>query len=506
MRTIFLVIIFSFFWMDTFAQSSVYLEGNEIGRGILKERSGEIFVICPAHVIENTNGEVKVIGENNVQSKGEVVQSFANDLAVVRIVSGGIQKNNIWSIPSNYSKMIDVIKSGYIEIRDNFGKASLMDVSIQEKDNQTVSIIPSSNSRAIIKGMSGSSMFFNYEGNKVFLGMLVEVTDEGKGIIIRADLMHNILSGFFTESASEDSQSKQTLKASPVSGFLGSSTEDGIKLTITKFETSGSKAIFSFTLENMRPAEQTREFRSYANSNELINQDGYKFEGKSIELGNSGYNTQLIYGVPVKCQIEFEVGAVEVTKVAKLTFRGGRSEFKFNNLDLRSGIENESINNNGPTSNVPPSNSKLINLGQIVEGNIRMVINSLEQGGGKATLNFTLENLSPSEQVKKYSCYANNAELIDQNGLKYLGKNIELGNTEHRVDLVYQFPVKCTVDFEIGAVVITKIANLKLNGSVKFEYLGNSGFGNSTNSETPNIDLDKIYKEGSKLYKQLFKK
>ena len=122
MRTIFLVIIFSFFWMDTFAQSSVYLEGNEIGRGILKERSGEIFVICPAHVIENTNGEVKVIGENNVQSKGEVVQSFANDLAVVRIVSGGIQKNNIWSIPSNYSKMIDVIKSGYIEIRDNSRK------------------------------------------------------------------------------------------------------------------------------------------------------------------------------------------------------------------------------------------------------------------------------------------------------------------------------------------------------------------------------------------------
>ena len=117
---------------------------------------------------------------------------------------------------------------------------------------------------------------------------------------------------------------------------LATQTIDGIKVTINKFEQAGNRAIFYFTFENLSAANQVRKIRTHGNFNNFIDQDGNTYHCEKFTLGNNGdySEIEIIYQTPVKCTVQFDVGAVKITKAAKLKIGGYNYDFQFINMKL----------------------------------------------------------------------------------------------------------------------------------------------------------------------------
>lgn len=104
----------------------------------------------------------------------------------------------------------------------------------------------------------------------------------------------------------------------------------GVELALTGFEQNGSTARFYFTLENKSASNSTHEFHVHRNFSSLIDQEGNTYDCQAITLGNGQKKLNLIYGTPVKCTVEFNVGAIIVTKAAHLkigSYHSGNFEF-----------------------------------------------------------------------------------------------------------------------------------------------------------------------------------
>lgn len=109
-----------------------------------------------------------------------------------------------------------------------------------------------------------------------------------------------------------------------------------IELSLTGFEQNGSTAKFYFTLENKSASNSTKEFQVHRNFSNLIDQEGNTYDCQSITLGNGQKKINLIYSTPVKCVVEFNVGAVNVTKAAHLKIGSYHSgNFEFTNVSVK---------------------------------------------------------------------------------------------------------------------------------------------------------------------------
>lgn len=120
----------------------------------------------------------------------------------------------------------------------------------------------------------------------------------------------------------------------PPTGNLKTQTVNGIKLVITRFEQIGSIATFYFTLENISEAETVKGWK-YGNGT-LNDQKGYSYKSQKQVVGNSDSYSDLIYQNVVEGYIEFDVGAVEVTKAARFTLSAWyHPGFEIINLPLK---------------------------------------------------------------------------------------------------------------------------------------------------------------------------
>jgi|GEM_PF-3528494 len=189
----YIVTVLSF---NCFSQETVYLEAGEFGRGVLKERSGQCFVIAPFHVIGEDSEEVLITGDRMVISNGVFTKGFSSDLAVVRISGGGEQFCTSWSVSKDFNLILDNAYEGYIEKRNNNGTASVIQVYLSEKTDASIVVKPKSDKIKFSKGMSGSSLFTLFQGEKVYLGMLQLIKQE-KGYVLQADDIDRVLYDFF---------------------------------------------------------------------------------------------------------------------------------------------------------------------------------------------------------------------------------------------------------------------------------------------------------------------
>lgn len=194
-----IILLLFLFWSISFnSQESVFLKAREKGNGILVERAGECFIICPFHVVDSFSGNILISDANRVVSQGVFVEAAEPDLAILRLVSGGSQQCNTIDVPTNFNSIINSISDGFIEYRDELGIANMMHVNIIAKDAVGLAVVPKINTDQIVKGMSGSSFYANYNGNKVLVGMLMQVEDDLKtGFIFQIDDTFNILGSFF---------------------------------------------------------------------------------------------------------------------------------------------------------------------------------------------------------------------------------------------------------------------------------------------------------------------
>ena len=81
-------------------------------------------------------------------------------------------------------------------MRDKTGGLSTMAMTVTGIEDQFLYVQPDNFREKISKGMSGSSLFAEYNGRKVFLGMLQSV-DGNTGEVLMADEIETTLSEFF---------------------------------------------------------------------------------------------------------------------------------------------------------------------------------------------------------------------------------------------------------------------------------------------------------------------
>lgn len=113
----------------------------------------------------------------------------------------------------------------------------------------------------------------------------------------------------------------------------------------------------------------------------------------------------------------------------------------------------------------PPSTEK---LGTLTADNYKIIVTKFEQVGNKATFYYTLENLSEAQSVREWHVHRNFSSLIDQKGNSYDCQKVVIGNSEDRLNLIYQNPVGGYVEFNVGAVQVTKAAYLKIGSYYTF--------------------------------------
>ncbi len=449
-----------------FSQNTVYVNvpgGNE-GRGILKSRGEECFVITPKHVIGDYDlDKVSIIGDKKVKSFASIEHQYKEDLAILRVEGGGTQKCTEWSVEDKFESIIDNNISGFVEYRDSDGSVQKADVEVIGVNSEEIHIQRKDAMSGFVKGWSGSSFFVNSNGQRTYLGMLYQIEGR-KGYVMRADHMFNVMTSFFGKEVKEADLSSSGTDI--ISGNFNSSAgvlremeTKQVKLAITKFEQNNNKAIFYFTLTNMNSSVQSVEFHTHRNYLKLIDQNGISYENPEFRLGNgTDSRIELIYDVPVGCTVEFDVGMNKITKAAMLQLNGYYHVFKLFNIEL-------STSNNLQTNQSQVNSNKNIVLSTQTNKQIKNNVTKFEQKNNKAIFYFTLTNTNAAAMSVEFHTHGNFLKLIDQNGISYENPEFRLGNgTDNRIELIYNHPVICSVEFEVGMNKITKAAKLQLNG------------------------------------------
>jgi hypothetical protein len=161
-----------------FGQETVFVKSNEIGNGIVFERAGECFVITPSHVVSESVGDILIKNKNKVNVIATLDGIYASDLAILRISKSSNSICANWEVSEQFNIAVDNISNGTIEYLDEFGISNMVHVNITSKDKTSFIIIPQNANINFRKGMSGSSFYINYKGEKILAGMLMSMEDD----------------------------------------------------------------------------------------------------------------------------------------------------------------------------------------------------------------------------------------------------------------------------------------------------------------------------------------
>jgi hypothetical protein len=440
------------------AQNTVYLKvlnGKE-GKGLLKSRGNEHFVITPKHVIAQATA-ISIIGDKKVKSNAKIEHQYADDIAILRIEGGGLQNTTSWRVEPNFTKIIENNISGfYVESREPDGNVVRTDVEIIAIGTEEIQIQRKDPNLTFMEGWSGSSLYISLNGKKIYLGMLTTM-DERKAYIIRADYMSNIMKNFFGNEESDEEENDNLIENqySKKTEVIRELESNQVKMVITKFEQNNNKAIFYFTLTNKNPAQQTVEFQTQLNYLQLQDQNGISYGATSIQIGNNNNRSELVTNVAIPCKVEFEVGMNKIKKASKLQLSGYNHEFKFFHVDLVKNVtEKPKEINNLKNKIIGSQSNKMVHLD----------VTGFEQNNNKVIFHFKLTNKNPTQQIIEFHTQLNYLKLIDQSGYSYVATNIQIGNSGNNTELINNVPVSCKAEFEVGMNIITKAAKLQLNG------------------------------------------
>ncbi|MDO5969645.1 hypothetical protein Q4Q35_07485 [Flavivirga aquimarina] len=187
-----------FFSCFLFAQETVFVKSTEIGNGIICERAGECFVITPAHVVSESVSDILVRSANRINNTANLIDAYEADLAILGITKSSSTTCKSWDISDQFDRAIDNVSSGFVEYLDEFGASNMVHVNITSKDQTSFIIIPQNANIGFRKGMSGSSFYINYQGEKILAGMLMSMEDDSKqAFVYQIDDIMRTLASFF---------------------------------------------------------------------------------------------------------------------------------------------------------------------------------------------------------------------------------------------------------------------------------------------------------------------
>ncbi|MEL7982786.1 SH3 domain-containing protein [Vreelandella titanicae] len=177
----------------------VLVQGEEVGQGVLRVRSGECFAIVPEHVIGFGLG-LRVMSAGRVWAQASLETTFGDDIAVIRVASQGkITCGTGWPVIDNLdATLTDAVshsrQGSILRVRETGGIVSYP-VLFTGLDDRHVEVRTVDQGDEAFKGVSGSQLLLN--GMPV--GMVL-TTSNGVVRAYRQDALSHLLARFFQTS------------------------------------------------------------------------------------------------------------------------------------------------------------------------------------------------------------------------------------------------------------------------------------------------------------------
>jgi len=326
------------FMQNAYCQSTVYVQTNQFGRGLLKTRGSECFVITPNHLLKNYNGPINVFGEGSERSRANLLKSYTGDLAILRFDGENNQNCKKWHLNEKYSSILENVFEGYLELRDKDGSASKFAVNITGIDVQYITIRPKDFREKFYQGMSGSTLFVEYQGGKVFLGMLQSISDDETGSVIRADEIDKILSSHFNPI-------KRKKRSSIISDKDLTKEALDFRFELLNVDKSGSRVTFNFDVTSLKNDKAIR-LEDYEIL--LYDENGIVSKATNIVIGNRSSTIveyTLVKGIPVPLKITFTdiPSSAQYATLFKVGFSDKETTGNFEFREIYFGDESEDL-------------------------------------------------------------------------------------------------------------------------------------------------------------------
>jgi hypothetical protein len=176
------------------------VDGNRLGKGVLRAIGGECFVITPEYILRNRNGEqFNIIGYNAIQSKAKFVKSLSQNVTILR--------SSLPKCPTDWSEIktqqLDEELRNAVDAKlvwiDPHGDFRQQSVDIRKIGIKEIEVIPNNGRNFSQAGLSGSLLYVN----EIFSGMLLRIKNN-IGILIRSDHLNNVLQSFFDKTCPRD--------------------------------------------------------------------------------------------------------------------------------------------------------------------------------------------------------------------------------------------------------------------------------------------------------------
>lgn len=405
-----------------FSQETVYLEAEgQTGRGILKSRSGECFVITPKHVVEESNKDVNITGLKNVLSKGKLIQSFSDDLAVVRITSGGQQKCDDWALAENFEETLANSFEGFLEVKSNNGSNKLIKVLLTEKENSYITIRPYFQDEKLVKGLSGSSLFCTSGTKKVFMGLLMLIDENGKGIVLQADAIDKVLGSFFSQ------RNNIALSNNPTEGLnlpLEKIVEEnGYKIEFISCKKTPSRITVKLLITSL---EKDSKIGVSANNGEysakIYDQSGREYIAENVKLStfsgprDIGLNYTMVRGIQIPLEFIFKEVSDNSVNISLFRFffyseATGITEVKFKNISLSSTFTNPDAKG----------------IQSISQDGFEIQLMECKKKGSTLICKVMLKSLLKDIEILAFANQTESStKIYDQAGREYIASNVRL--------------------------------------------------------------------------------
>jgi hypothetical protein len=453
-----------------FSQTTVHLSIIEDGRGILRTRGNECFVIGPYHLVEGAEARtVTITGNKQKISTGKFIKQFPGDIAIIKIETGAEQECQNFSVTKNYADILEKAFEGYLEIRNEDGSIDQEVVNLKKKSAEGITIQSKDSHFEFAKGMSGSSLFTNVNGVKTYLGMLLSVDESNTkyGNVFQADDMNRIMEEFFENPTS---LTKSTTVQS--GNIIKNVEQEGFKFDLLSAKKSGNRVVLYFNITSLNNDGSLKisknDARYYDINGGFADATSLKLSGKNDVGGYVGRDFIYPKGVAIPFEISFEnvpesniIALIDVPiKVLK------NSTVKFRNIEIEGA--NSYVRN---ITNILKSDE--------IEG-FKFDLLSAKKSGNRVVLYFNITSLNNDGSLKiskndaRY--YDINGGFADATSLKLSGKN-DVGGYVGR-DFIY--PKGVAIPFEISfenvpesniiALIDVPIKVLK-NSTVKFRNI-----------------------------------
>jgi len=471
------------------AQQTIYAEaGSETGRGILKSRGNECFAIIPSHLLRDHLGTLDIFGEGSLRAEADMVKTYNADLAILRFTGVNEIPCTSWKVDKDYQKIVDVVTKCKLEIREKTGGISTIATSVSGIDDEYLYIQPDNFREKIAKGMSGSSVFCEYQGRKVYLGMLQNV-DGNVGEILMADEMEDILDEFFNPRKTIRSRSAGT----DIS--LGIVRESGgYRFELTDIERSGSNMSLKF---NVISQEKDNNLRLNYHNVTVFDENGLECKASNFILGSKSryeLNYNMIHGVTVPLEIQFNniASSTKMISLLKFNFTESRNKgfFEIRDLEIPGGTEYGS-----------QFDGNEIEGSKIISG-FKFDLLGVSKTGQEVSIKF---NVTSEERDREFRLQYSTIYLYDDKGFESKAKTITCGSQsgyDIRYNMIHGIATPLEIKFATVNSAAKNIALLKLafkSGGVSAEYqqrnipLDSPETYTSKGSNTSNAGCSEIY-------------